>query len=72
MSDTVTYVQTQVVPLAPVPSQSLAIALSNQPCKLNVYQKSLGVFLDLLINDVLIVGGVICQNGNPLIRDVYL
>jgi hypothetical protein len=60
------------IPLAAVPSQTLTTVLSGQPCRLNIYQKSTGLFLDLLVNDALVLGGVLCRNGVGIVRDAYL
>lgn len=62
----------QVVPLVAVPSQKLQALLGGQVCQISVYQKSTGLFIDLYVNDVLIIGGVICQNDNRIVRSVYL
>ena len=32
----------------------------------------IGMFCDLLVNDTLIIGGVICENANVIVRDAYL
>jgi hypothetical protein len=61
-----------IVPLTATASQSLQIVLSNQSCQLNVYQKFFGLFMDVSVNDSLIIGGVICQNDNRIVRDLYL
>ena len=61
-----------VVPLQPVPSQTVSVNLNNQACTINVYQKAFGMFCDLLVNDTLIIGGVICENANVIVRDAYL
>jgi hypothetical protein len=81
----------QVVPLQPVASQILSIALNNQPCTIKVYFKQIFVpvpsdividppvfsqiqpcFLDLYVNDALVIGGVLCLDRNLLVRDTYL
>lgn len=61
-----------VVPLVAVPSQTLTIQLSNQPCTINVYQLSTGVFVDLYVNDAPIITSVIGQDRNRIVRDAYL
>lgn len=61
-----------VVPLDAVPSQTLTTNLSNQPCQISVYQKQSGLYLDLYVNNVLIIGGVLCLNRNRIVRDLYL
>jgi hypothetical protein len=61
-----------IVPLQPVPNQTTQIVLANQNCQINVYQTPAGLFMDLLVNDALIIGGVICQNLNRIVRSLYL
>jgi len=62
----------QIVPLQAVPNQTLTIRLGNQVCQLNVYQKGANLYLDLLVNNALIIGGVICENLNRIVRSLYL
>jgi hypothetical protein len=61
-----------IVPLQPVVAQTLSITLGGQPCQLRVYQKSTGLFVDLYVNNALIIGGVIALNGTRIVRDAYL
>lgn len=60
-----------IVPLQAVPNQTLAVLLSNQACQLNVYQKAFGLYMDVLVSNKLIIGGVICQNLNRIVRSLY-
>ena len=62
----------QIIPLADTYSQTLSTTLAGQSCRINVYQRAAGLFLDLYVADKLIIGGVICQNGNLIVRDAYL
>lgn len=62
----------EIIPLDPVPSQTLTVSLSNQTCQIKVYQKLYGLFLDLSVNNVLIIGGVLCENLNRIVRSLYL
>lgn len=62
----------EVVPLSPVESQSISVALGSQQCEINVYQKSTGLFLDLAVNGVAIVTAMLCMNGVGLVRQAYL
>jgi hypothetical protein len=62
----------KIVPLTPTPSQVLTIALGGQACQINVYQKRGGLYVDLSVNDQLIIGGVIGLNLNRIVRSVYL
>lgn len=61
----------QPVPLQAVPNQTTQIVLANQNCQINVWQTPNGLFMDLLVNDAPVVEGVICQNMNRIVRDLY-
>lgn len=61
-----------IVPLQAVPNQALTVQLGGQICQLNVYQKGLNLYMDVLVNNVLIIGGVICENLNRIVRSLYL
>lgn len=63
---------TLIVPLAAVPAQRVTVTLASQPCTIVVKQKSTGMFLDLYVGDALIIGGVICENLNRIVRSTYL
>lgn len=60
------------IPLKAVPNQQLTVQLNGQYCQINVYQKFFGLFLDLYVNNVLVIGGCICQNLNRIVRSAYL
>lgn len=62
----------EVVPLQAVPSQIVSANLGNQNCQLRVYQRGDYVFMDIYVNNALIIGGVICQNLNRVVRGAYL
>jgi hypothetical protein len=62
----------QIVPLNANPNQTLTIGLNNQSCQIDVYQTPDALFLDLSVNNQMIIGGVICQNLNRIVRDLYL
>jgi hypothetical protein len=62
----------QVVPLQPVPNQTLQIVLASQNCQINVYQAPGGMFMDLLVNDEPVRLGIPCQNLNRVVRSLYL
>lgn len=62
----------QSVPLNATPSQTLQVTLGGQATQLNIYQKAKGLFMDVLVNNQLIIGGVLCQNLNRIIRSAYL
>lgn len=75
-----------VIPTIKAPYQITTVNLANQRCRIHIYQKEIGVrqargnvmrtktpmFVDLYVNDALVIGGVIGENGNPIVRDTYL
>ncbi len=62
----------KIIPLLDAPSQTVSVQLAGQACRLNVYVKTTGTYLDLYVADRLIVSGVVCQNVNRIVRDAYL
>jgi hypothetical protein len=62
----------QIIPLQAVPNQTVNVSLGKQACSLHVYQKAFGLFMDVYANGSLIIGGVICENANRIVRDAYL
>lgn len=60
------------IPLQAVPSQTLNVLLDQQNCRINIYQKEPGLFLDLLINDAPLISGIICLDRVLIVRQPYL
>ena len=48
------------IPIIATAAQNFSITLGGQRCRITINQKSTGVYLDLVVNDVLIVAGMIC------------
>jgi hypothetical protein len=65
-------VPTVLIPLSPVPSQTLAVTLGNQSCTIKVYTRTTGLYLDLYMSDVVICTGVACLDRNIIVRAAYL
>ena len=61
-----------VIPIQAVPAQQLQVTLGGQACQLSIYQKSTGLFIDVYVAGVLIIGGVVCLNRTVIVRDIYL
>lgn len=61
----------KIIPLQAVPSQTVQVSLAGQSCKINVYQLDSGLYCDLFVNNVMILGGIICQDRNRIVRDAY-
>lgn len=61
-----------IIPLQAVPNQTATVILNGQVSQVNVYQEISGLYLDLYVNNVLVIGGVICENLNRIVRSAYL
>jgi hypothetical protein len=61
-----------VIPVGADPAQSFNVTLNSQPCTIRIAQKTTGMFLDLLVNNTLIIGGVLCLDRTRIVRDGYL
>lgn len=61
-----------IIPLQPLPNQTVTVTLDNQVTQINVYQTFEALFMDVYLENTLIIGGVICENQNRIIRSAYL
>jgi len=65
-----------VIPTQAVANQSLGVVLAQQPCTINVYAKGqfdyAGLYVDLYVNNALIIGGAIGLAGVRIVRSAYL
>ena len=62
----------QIIPIDDTPSQTLTVQLGGQNCQFNLYQKMGSLYCDVSVNNAAIITGVICQNLNRIVRDLYL
>jgi len=62
----------QIIPISDVFSQTLSVQLAGQNCRIAIYQKSTGLYCDVYVNGAMLIGGVICQNLNRIVRSAYL
>lgn len=62
----------EIVPLDPVPAQTLEVVLNSQNCQITLQQRSTGLFMNLTANGTVIVLGVLCENLNRIVRSLYL
>lgn len=62
----------QIVPTQPVANQSIQVQLDGQACTIYLQQLAYGLFIDLYVNNTLIIAGVICENLNRIVRNAYL
>lgn len=62
----------QSVSIEATAAQSVNVLLDGQACRFQINQKFFGLFIDVYVNDALIIGGVICENLNRIVRSGYL
>ncbi len=62
----------QIVPIQPIPNQTLQAQLGGQAVTLNVYQMAYGLFVDVYVGTTLIIAGVIALNATLIVRSAYL
>lgn len=60
------------VPLQAVPSQTVNVILGNQNCILTLRQLSTGLYMNVAVGQTEIVGLVLCEDINRIVRDLYL
>lgn len=61
-----------IIPLRAVASQAVTVQLDGQNCQINVFQRRYGLFVDLYVDNVLIIAGVLALNLNKIVRSAYL
>lgn len=61
-----------VVPLQPLPNQTLQVQLNNQPCTIEVVQFAYGLFMTVYVGSTIIIATVLCENFNRIVRSSYL
>lgn len=62
----------QIIPIISAASQTFSVVLAEQSCKVDLYQKYSGFYCNLYLDNELVIGGVICENINRIVRDPYL
>lgn len=60
------------IPLNAVPFQTMSTVLGDQFVGLSIRQTRYGLFMDVYKDGTLIIGGVVCENRNRIVRSVYL
>lgn len=60
------------VPIQPLPNQQVQCQLGGQACTISIYQQAYGLYADLYVGQTLIIGGVIAENLNRIVRSLYL
>ena len=61
----------QTIQVEAVPNQTVTVLLAGQLTQLNIYTMSDGLlYMDVLLNNVVIVSGVLCLNNNLIVRSI--
>ena len=61
-----------IIPTIPFASQSFNVTLSGQAVRLDIYQRSTGLFANIWLAGAMILGGVLCLDRNWLVQSAYL
>lgn len=61
-----------VIPVQSLPYQTFNVIINGQFIRIDLYQRSTGLYLDLWQSDIRTVAGAICQNENPILHAPYL
>lgn len=62
---------TEVVPLLPVSSQVLTVTLDGQSCRIEVFARTFGMFVNVFVADVAVALGVQARDRVPIVRAGY-
>lgn len=62
----------QQIPMQPTPAQTVKSLLNDQNCQIYLYQKQRGLFVDISVDGVAIVTGVIARDAVPIICREYV
>lgn len=60
------------IPISATPAQTLSIQIGQKSCRISIYQKRTGLFIDLAVNDAPVLSGVLCLDRVWLVRNAYL
>lgn len=60
-----------IIPVIPFASQSFNVTLSGKAVRLDIYQRSTGLFANIWLASTMILGGVLCLDRNWLVRSSY-
>lgn len=61
-----------IIPLQAIPNQQLTTLLDGQYVQIDVMQRRTGLFASIYLDNELVIGNVICQDRNRLVRSKYL
>lgn len=59
------------IPINAVAYQSVKVPLSGQSVQLDIQQRSTGLYMNIWLNNTMIMAGVLCQNKTWIVRKAY-
>ena len=62
----------QTIPITDAPSQTLSAVLAGQSCNVKIHTRQESLYLDLYVNNVLILAGAAGRDRVLIVRDTYL
>lgn len=62
---------TILIPLAATPSQTLTVTLAGQICRIELSQRTTGMYMDLSVNGSVICSSSLCLDRVKIIRRSY-
>jgi len=62
----------QIVTISAIPAQTFSVSLGGQQCTVSIYQKSIGLFMDLAVDGNQILTAMLCLDRVGLVRFAYL
>lgn len=60
------------IPVSAMPSQSFNVIINSVVFRLDIYQRSTGLYMNVWVLGSIVISGAICQNLNPVIHSDYL
>ncbi|MGN6312847.1 MAG: phage baseplate plug family protein [Rhodanobacteraceae bacterium] len=60
------------IPLQPIPAQTFNVSLGGQPCRIALYKKGDFFYMDLTVNNTVVLQGRMVLNGAWIVRYAYL
>lgn len=59
------------IPLAALAAQAFSVQLGGKSCRIRVYQKRTGLFVDLSVNDRRVLSGILCKDRTWVVRGAH-
>lgn len=60
------------IPVSTTASQTFNVIISGTVFRLDIYQRSTGLYMNVWVSGTRVVAGAICQNLNPVMHADYL